>query len=61
MYGKHTAGVTESLQDSFEIFLILEGENPPTWVQFIQNECLIGYTAIREDEGGGVRMARDTR
>jgi hypothetical protein len=50
MHGKHTAGVTESLEDSFEIFLILEGEISFTWVQLVPNEYFIGCTPIREGE-----------
>jgi hypothetical protein len=42
MHSKHTAGVTESLQDSFDICLTLAGEIPPTWVKFVQNKYLIG-------------------
>jgi hypothetical protein len=50
MHSKHTAGVTESLKDSFDIFLILAGEIPPTWVRFVQNKYLIGCISNREGE-----------
>jgi hypothetical protein len=46
MHSKHTAGVTESLKDSFDIFWILEGEIPPTWVKFVQCKYLIGCTYL---------------
>jgi hypothetical protein len=42
MHSKYTAGATDSFKDSFDIFFILEGEISSTWVQFIQNEYLIG-------------------
>jgi hypothetical protein len=50
MHSKHGAGVMESLNDSFAIFLILEGEIPPTWVKLIQNKYLIGCISTREGE-----------
>jgi hypothetical protein len=50
MHGEHTAGVTESLVDSFDLFLILAGEIPPIWVKFVQNKHLIGCISTREGE-----------
>ena len=50
MYSKHTAGVTETLTGSFDIFLIIEGEIPPTWVKFVQNKYLIGCISTGEGE-----------
>jgi hypothetical protein len=50
MHSKHSAGVTESLEDSFSIFFIRAGEIPPTGVQFIRNKYLIGCISILEGE-----------
>jgi hypothetical protein len=50
MHSKHTAGVTESLGDSLDIFLILAGEISSTWVKLVQNGHLIGCISTREGE-----------